>query len=382
MKCPIGNSNCPVEGGRVTVGASCPEVGCPYKGGNALIPTIGTVAICGAIAVGGYFIFKDKIDPLIGIKPTPISTVVSTPTPTTTSIPDPTISPTPTITSTPITDSNVVTIESVDASLPNPQVLTMDGSVTMVKMIKLLRNGYAQVNPNVPTTYGFDTSGQPKDGDDVRPTGSSSGLKNLKDQRVLMVATSRPLKPDEAQAGIRAIPIARDAIAVVVGINNQFQGSLTKSQLRDIYTGRITNWADLGGANLPIKVYNRSSDSGTQSFFKDDVLLDEKFALEGSNFKTWERDETTAVLRVLGNDGIYYTTVSQAERQELVRVVPIDGISPLNRKAILDRTYPIVRYVYLAIPKQTSPAVKQFIEFALSPEGQRIVDQAEFIKVK
>ena len=279
-------------------------------------------------------------------------------------------------------ESKPISVASVDTSLPNPQVLTMDGSVTMVKMIKLLRNGYIQVNPNMPTTYGFAPNGQPQDGDDVRPTGSGSGLKNLINGRVLMAATSRPLKPDEAKAGIKAIAIARDAIAVVVGKDNPFQGSLTKNQLRDIYTAKITNWSEVGGANLPIKVFNRSPDSGTQGFFKDDVLLDAKFAPEGANFKTWERDETTAVLRVLGNDGIYYTTISQAEKQPTIRVVPIDGINPENREAILNRTYPLVRFVYLAIPKQTSPTAKQFIEFALSTEGQSIVEQAEFIRLK
>ena len=138
----------------------------------------------------------------------------------------------------------------------------------------------------------------------------------------------------------------------------------------------------MGGANLPIKVFNRSSDSGTQGFFKDDVLLAEKFAPESANFKTWERDETTAVLRVLGNNGIYYTTISQAEHQEIIRIVPIDGINPEDKKSILDRTYPLVRFVYLAVPKQSSPAVKKFVEFALSAEGQRIVEQAEFIRLK
>jgi len=281
-----------------------------------------------------------------------------------------------------LVDGSIATIKDIDTSLTNPKILTMDGSVTMVKLIKLLRNGYAQVNPNIPTTYGFDPNGQPKDGEDVRPTGSGSGLKNLIDGRVLMAATSRPLKPDEAKAGIKAIAIARDAIAVVIGKDNQFKGSLTKTQLRDIYTGKIAKWSEVGGANLPIKVYNRSPDSGTQGFFKDDVLLDEKFTPDSPNFKTWERDETTAVLRVLGNDGIYYTTISQAEKQPTIKIIPIDGISPENRKAIEDRTYPIVRYVYLAIPKQTNPAVKQFIDFALSPEGQSIVEQAEFIRVK
>lgn len=317
---------------------------------------IATTATCGGLAIAGYTVFKDTIDPLIGVKPTPTAETSSNP--------------------------SLGSTESIDTSLPNPQVLTMDGSVTMVRLIKLLRNGYAQINPNVPTTYGLDAVGKPKSGEDVRPSGSDQGLKNLIEGKVLLAGLSRPLKPEEAEAGVKAIPIARDAVAIVVGKNNPFQGGLTKAQLRDIYTGKITNWAQVGGANLPIKVYNRSIDSGTRGFFQDEVLVDAKFAADGANFKTWERDETTAVLRILGDNGIYYTTVSQAEGQEMIRIVPIDGISPENRKNIIDRTYPIVRFVYLAIPKQSSPVVKEFIDFALSQEGQKIVEQADFIRWK
>jgi phosphate transport system substrate-binding protein len=322
------------------------------------------VAAGGGLAIGSYVIFKKQIDPLFGLKPTPEETS-ATP---------------PSIASASSNPEQGVTLESIETSLPNPQVLTMDGSVTMVKLMKLLRNGYSQVNPNLPTTYGLDAKGQPRSGEDVRPSGSDKGLKNLIEGKVLMVAISRPLKSEEVKADIKAIPIARDAVAVVVGKANLFQGGLSKSQLRDIYIGRITNWQEVGGANLPIKVYNRSRDSGTRDFFQDEVLLGEKFAADSANFMNWQQDETTAVLRVLGNDGIYYTTVSQANRQEIIRIVPIDGVSPENQKTIGDRTYPIARYIYLALPKQTSLAVKQFVDFTLSPEGQRIIEQAEFIR--
>ena len=331
-----------------------------------IFATIVAVVSVGGLALGGYTIFKKQIDPLLGLKPTPEETSGK-------SLTNPTVAENP---------EQGVTLDSIDSSLPNPQVLTMDGSGTMVKLIKLLRNGYTQINPNMPTTYGLDATGQPRSGEDVRPSGSDRGLKNLIEGKVLMVAISRPLKSEEVKAGIKAIPIARDAVAIVVGKANSFQGSLSKSQLRDIYTGKITNWQEVGGKNLPIKVYNRSLDSGTRDFFQDEVLLGERFAADSPDFKTWERDETTAVLRVLGNNGIYYTTVSQAERQEIIRIVPIDGVSPEDRKAILERTYPIARYVYLAIPKQTSPAVKNFVDFAVSPEGQRIVEQADFIRLK
>ena len=325
-----------------------------------------SVITVGGLTLAGYTILKKQIDPLLGLKPTPEETSTTPP-------PIASVSGNP---------EQGVTLDSIDTSLPNPQVLTMDGSVTMVKLMKLLRNGYTQVNPNRPTTYGLDAKGQPKSGEDVRPSGSDKGLKNLIEGKVLMVAISRPLKSEEVKADIQAIPIARDAVAVVVGKANLFQGSLSKSQLRDIYIGKITNWQEVGGANLPIKVYNRSRDSGTRDFFQDEVLWGEKFAADSANFKTWEQDETTAVLRVLGKDGIYYTTVSQAKHQEIIRILPIDGVSPENQKTIWDRTYPIARYIYLALPKQTSPAVKQFIDFTLSPEGQRIIEQAEFIRLQ
>ena len=275
----------------------------------------------------------------------------------------------------------VIAPNNINTSLPSTTTLSMDGSVTMVKMMKYLREGYQQINPKIQITYGLDPNGKPSDGENIRPTGSSGGLKNLIKGSVTMAASSRPLKPDEAKAGIKLIPIARDAIAIVVGINNPFKGGLTTDQLRQIYQGQITNWSQVGGVDKPIKVYNRGAESGTKDFFKEQVLLGNAFAPDSNNFKTWERDETTAVLRVLADDGIYYASVFQAQGQELIRVVPIEGIDPLNKDTIKKKVYPLSRDLYLAIPDKTSPEVKQFIEFTRSPQGQKLVEKAEFISI-
>lgn len=270
---------------------------------------------------------------------------------------------------------------NIKTSLSSTNTLSMDGSVTMVKMMKFLREGYRQVNPRIKITYGFDTNGKPSEGEKVRPTGSSGGIKNLIKGTVTMAASSRPLKPDEAKAGIKLIQVGRDAIAVVVGINNPFKGGITTNQLRQIYQGQITNWSKLGGQDKPIKVYNRGVESGTRDFFKEHILLGDGFAPDTENFKTWERDETTAVLRVIEDDGIYYTSVFQAQGQKNIRVVPIEGINPLNRDTIKKKIYPISRDLYLAIPTKTSPEAKQFIEFVLSPKGQEIVEKAGLISI-
>lgn len=264
-------------------------------------------------------------------------------------------------------------ISSLDTSLPNPSVLTIDGSVTMVAAIKQLQIGFSLLNPSLPTTYGLP---------DGKPNGTNVGIQNLINGKVLMAASSRRLNPNEIQAGLVGIPIAKDALAVAVGINNPYKGGLTLEQLKGIFQGQITNWSQVGGPNAPIKVINRSSNSGTYSFFQDVVLLGQPFAQASANFITQQQDETTPLLRALGNDGITYSAVSQIENQQTVRIVPIDSISPTDKTAIQNGKYPISRVVYLAAPKKTSPAVKQFIDYALSSQGQQVIKRTGFIPIQ
>ncbi len=269
--------------------------------------------------------------------------------------------------------STTTTNLNIDTSLPNPSVLEMDGSTTMVAMVKELRTGYSQVNPNIPTTFGLP---------DGKPNGSSQGLKNLIDGTVAIAASSRPLKTEEAKSGIQLVPIAKDAIALVVGINNPFKGNLTKEQARDIYQGKITNWSQVGGTNQPIRVINRATTSGTREAFQDIVLLGQNFAADSPNFITWKQDETTAILQDLGNNSISYATVSQVEKQEIVRIMAIDGVSPTDIESVKAGKYPLSRSLFLGVKKTTSPVAKQFIEFALSPQGQQIVQRLGFIPIQ
>jgi phosphate transport system substrate-binding protein len=258
----------------------------------------------------------------------------------------------------------------LDTALANPDVLTIDGSVTMVALMKPLQIAYTQVNPSLPTTYGVP---------DGKPNGTNAGIQNLIDDRVWMAASSRPLKPEETNAGLQGVPIARDALAVVVGVNNPYTGSLTLEQLQQIFQGKITDWSEVGGPSAPIRVINRSPDSGTYTFFQDVVLLGQPFAANSPNFTTAQQDETTPLLRSLGTDGITYSTVQQVVNQQTVRIVPINEISPTDREAVRTGRYPISRIIYLAVKQQTSPAVKQFIEMTLSPQGQQIVERVGFI---
>ncbi|GAB4379450.1 MAG: PstS family phosphate ABC transporter substrate-binding protein [Elainellaceae cyanobacterium] len=262
---------------------------------------------------------------------------------------------------------------NLETSLADPTVLTMDGSVTMVALIKQLQLAYTQIKPALPTTYGVP---------DGRPNGSNTGIENVINGQVLLAAMSRPLTSEERNAGLVGIPIARDALAVVIGVNNPYQGGLTLDQLKQIFQGQITNWSQVGGPDAPIRVINRSPDSGSYTLFQDIVLLGQAFAADSQNFTTAQQDETTPLLQALGSDGITYSTVQQVENQQTIRLVPIEGISPSDRNAVKTGSYPISRVVYLAVPQQTSPAVKAFVDLALSPQGQQLVQRVGFVPLR
>lgn len=264
---------------------------------------------------------------------------------------------------------------TLDTSQPDPSVLQMDGSVSMVALMQNLRNLYGQQYPNIPTTYGY-----PNDG---TPGGSSDGLDHLVNGEIQLAATSRPLRPNEAQAGIQAIPVAKDAVAIVVGVNNPFTDGLSLQQVKEIYQGGITNWNQVGGPDAPIRVLNRSPQGGTHDLFKNVVLLGQEFAPDGPNFITFEQDVTTPILQELGTDGISYAPIAHVENQSTVRILSIDGINPAqDQAAIQDGTYAISRNVFLAVPQATSPAVKNFIDLALSSQGQQVATRSDFIPLQ
>jgi phosphate transport system substrate-binding protein len=312
-----------------------------------------TVLITAALAGGGYWFFVNQPKTITAVEPSNAPSANQPP-----------------------EQNSANNLNSLVTSQPNPNVLNIDGSTTMVLMVRELRLGFNQQNGNLPVVYGVPEN---------IPNGSTAGIRNLINGTVSIVASSRPLKTDEAQNNgqnnIQMFPVAKDAVAVVVGVNNGFKGGLTLGQLRDIYTGKITNWSQLGGANVPIRVINRATASGTRDLFQDVVLAGVPFAPDGANFVTWPQDETTAILRTIGDNGISYATVSQVVNQEMVRIVPIDNVMPTNTAAVKSGKYPVSRSLFLGVKKTTSPAVKQFIEFALSPKGQQTIERSGFVSI-
>jgi len=231
-------------------------------------------------------------------------------------------------------------------------VVRVDGSTSMVTINQNLKNGFERQFPNTSVA----TSAR----------GSSQGIQGLLAGNVDVAAASRPLTPQEQAQGLEAMPVALDNIAIVVGVNNPFNGGLTPDQVKGIFQGQITNWSQVGGPNALIRVINRPAVSGTHQSFKEMVLNGENFG-NGSNITTMERDATTPLLRALGNDGIGYATYAQVANQQTVRSLPIDGSLPSSA------TYPFSRQLYYVYKNPPSQAAKDFLGYATSPQGQQAI---------
>jgi phosphate transport system substrate-binding protein len=240
--------------------------------------------------------------------------------------------------------------------VPAGTLVRIDGSTSMVNINEALKKAFTAAFPGAQVQ--------------TQANGSDKGILALLTGQIELTASSRPLNPQEQAQGLTAVPVARDQIAIVVGLDNPFQGSLTAQQVRDIFQGKIANWSQVGGPAAPIQVINRPPISGTYQMFQSLVLGGAAFG-QGANFTNLERDATTPLLRALGKHGIGYATYIQVAQQQTVRVLAIDNARPT------DPAYPLQRelfYVYKAPP--TEP-VKAFLGFAISPEGQAALSRIQ-----
>ncbi len=199
----------------------------------------------------------------------------------------------------------------------------------------------------------------------VQAGGSTAGIKAAHDGTADIGMSSRELHPAEAD-GLMQTVVARDGIAVIVHASNPVK-ALTLSALRDVYSGRIRNWRQLGGMNTPITVITREDGSGTRDAFQEFVMgtRDEiatsalVTAYSGGLRKMVSQDQAA----------IGYVTFSQLNAQ--IHALAIDGVEPTER-SIASGAYRLQRpFVFLTRGAPTG-AARAFIEFVLSGAGQQL----------
>jgi phosphate transport system substrate-binding protein len=217
--------------------------------------------------------------------------------------------------------------------------------------------------------------------------GSGVGLAALQNGTTDIAQSSRKMKMDEKMKlqdlgkTFTEVIIANDALAVIVNPSNPV-GQLTREQLESIYTGKVTNWKDVGGEDLKIVVYSRESSSGTFEFFKEHVLNKKNFAPTALLMPA-----TGAIVQSVSQTkgAIGYVGLAYLESDVKALKVSYDKgttyVAPSVENA-MNKTYPISRPLYYYYLTSIEKSVKPFVDFILSADGQNIVKEVGYVPVK
>ncbi len=249
--------------------------------------------------------------------------------------------------------------------------ITVKGSDTMVRLCQRLAEEYMK--------------GHKQTVIQVSGGGSSSGIAALINGSTRVCASSRPLTDVEIRIAttkgvkVHQLVVALDGIAIYLHKSNLVV-DLTLAQLREIYTDNLTNWKDLGGPDQPIILYGRENNSGTYTYFQQQILGGEDFA---------ERCEplpgTASVVHAVAHDvnGIGYGGIAWATTIKYAGIRVNDSAQAVLPSAatVSDRSYPISRELYFFLNGEPTGETKEFLDWVLSSEGEKVVVESGFVPV-
>lgn len=252
---------------------------------------------------------------------------------------------------------------SADGESGDKVTIAVSGSTSMEDVMGKISEAYENENKNVSI--------------EINAVGSSAGIKDTLNGVAEIGMSSRDLKDEEVSEGAEGTPVAYDGIAVILNPANKVS-NLTLDQLKEIYTGKITNWKEVGGSDAPIVVVSREDGSGTRDAFQEIV--------------GYESSELIADATITDASGNLKTTVSQNENaigfvsfsyvDDTVSAVDIEGVKP-EAELAKNGTYKLSRPFLVVTKKDTlTENGQKLIDFILSEEGQKIVEEDKLITVK
>jgi len=251
--------------------------------------------------------------------------------------------------------------------------ITVKGSDTMVIMAQRWAEAYMAKHPGsvIQVTGG----------------GSGTGISALINGTTDICNASRPMKPSEraklkeryATLGVE-IKSAKDGLSIYVNDASPVK-ELSLDQIKGIYLGQIKNWKEVGGPDSKIIIYGRENNSGTYAYFKDNVLGGADYTPSMQSMPG-----TAAVVNAVAKDvnGVGYGGMAYAKGIRLVGVKK-DAKSPAvvpSEATVKDGSYPISRYLYMYTANRPAGAVKEYIDWILSSEGQAIAAQVGYFPVR
>ena len=231
-----------------------------------------------------------------------------------------------------------------------------DGSTSMEKVIGVLGESFMEMNPDVSFTY--------------NPTGSGSGIAAVSEKRCDIGLSSRALKDEEKNSGLTETVLAYDGIAIIVNPENAIS-DLSVEDIARIYTGEITNWKDLGGADAEIVVIGREAGSGTRDGFE---------SITGTSEKCVYRQELTSTGDVITTvsqnpDAIGYASLSAVK--DTVKALTVGGVAP-TEDTVKDGSYVVQRPFVLVTrtDEKLSDAAQAFFDYATSADAVELIAKA------
>lgn len=267
---------------------------------------------------------------------------------------------------------------SASAGSQPSETIVNSGSDTMVNLALAWAEQYQQLQPEISVS--------------VSGGGSGTGIASMINGTSDLANASRQIKDEEftsaVENGIEPVEfvVARDAIAVIVNPENPIE-QLSLQQISDIYSGKYTNWSQLGGEDRPIVRVSRETNSGTHVYFLEEVLRlgeddndtlfspDTLLLLSSQGITSEVGDNPNAI----GYDGLGYVTpevkvVAVSESEDGPFIYP--SVESVNQGS-----YPIARDLYIYSAGQPSSQVQAYLDWIMSSQGQEIVKELGFVPI-
>ncbi|MCY7277845.1 MAG: substrate-binding domain-containing protein, partial [Phormidesmis sp. CAN_BIN44] len=243
-------------------------------------------------------------------------------------------------------------------AVPTGTTVRIDGSSSMASANQALKQRFEAQFPGTSVTTGYG--------------GTPTALQAVLDGKADIAAIGRALTPQEKAQGLVAVPLSRDKIAIVVGSNNPFNGSITDQQFAKIFRGEITDWSQVGGSSGKIRVLDRPEISDTRQALSNYPVFKTAPFTSGVTTTRLSEDSTASMISQLGTDGISYTIANQAREASGLKVLPMHNTLPT------DPRYPFSQsLVYVYKGTNPSPAIAAFLGYASAPNVQQAIQSAQ-----
>lgn len=250
--------------------------------------------------------------------------------------------------------------------LATETIVVIKGSTTVLPIAQSCAEVFMEENPAISIS--------------VQGGGSGVGIASLIDGTCNIANASRPIKEKEIataqEKGVNPVEtaIARDAIALVVHPSNALAG-LTLAEIKAIYTGKVSNWSEVGGADQEIIVVSRDSASGTFETFNELALEGEKVRADA----LLQASNAAVVTTVANTPGaIGYVGLGYVSKE--IKALTVDEVIP-SKETVNAGDYPLARSLFMYTDGKPEGAVKKFIDFVLSAEGQKLVEENGYISL-